>query len=136
MTVSLNTAVRKLLDDPNPAVLATVNPDGSPQTSVVWVRRDGDDLLISSAAGRRKDRNLRRDPRVSLTVYDTADPQQYAEIRGQATVSEDPGRALAVRLAEEYEGPGAGEVYLQLPPELIRVVIRITPQHVAGSAAG
>lgn len=128
--------MRKLLDDPNPAVLATVNPDGSPQTSVVWVRRDGDDLLISSAAGRRKDRNLRRDPRVSLTVYDTADPQQYAEIRGRATVSEDPGRALAVRLAEEYEGPGAGEVYLQLPPEVIRVVIRITPQHVAGTAAG
>ena len=135
MTAVLNEAVRRLLDDPNPAVLATINPDGSPQTSVVWVGRDGDELVISSAAGRRKDRNLGRDPRVSLSVYDQQDPDIYAEIRGKATVTEDAGRALAVRLAEEYEGPGAGEVYLQLPPEVIRVVIRIVPEHVAGSAA-
>ncbi len=132
---ALNDAVRKLLDDPNPAVLATINPDGSPQTSVVWVGRDGDDLLISTAAGRRKERNLRRDPRVSLTVYDQADPQLYAEIRGRASVTEDAGRSLAVRLAEDYEGPGAGEEYLLLPPEVVRVVVRIVAEHVAGSAA-
>jgi PPOX class probable F420-dependent enzyme len=136
VTASLNNCVQKLLDDPNPAVLATVNPDGGPQTSVVWVARDGDDLLISTAAGRRKERNLRQDPRVSLTVYDQQDPQQYAEIRGLATVTEDAGRALAVRLAEEYEGPGAGEEYLQLPPEVVRVVVRISPERVLGSAAG
>jgi PPOX class probable F420-dependent enzyme len=135
MPVSLNDAVRKLLDDPNPAVLATINPDGSPQTSVIWVGRDGDELVISSAAGRRKDRNIRRDPRVSLSVYDQADPEQYAEIRGTATVTEDAGRALAVRLAEEYEGPGAGQAFLDLPPEVVRVVIRITAQHIAGRAA-
>jgi hypothetical protein len=103
MTAVLNAVVRRLLDEPNPAVLATINPDGSPQTSVVWVGRDGDELVISSAAGRRKDRNL--------------------------------GRALAVQLAEEYKGPGAGEAFLQFPPEVIRVVIRIVPEHVAGSAA-
>ena len=136
MAVSLNDAVRMLLDEPNPAVLATVNPDGSPQTSVVWVRRDGNELLISTAAGRRKERNVRRDPRVSLTVYDHDDPQQYAEVRGLAEVSEDVGRKLAVQLAEEYEGPGAGAEYLQLPPEVVRVVVRITPERVAGSAAG
>jgi PPOX class probable F420-dependent enzyme len=131
----LNDAVRKLLDDPNPAVLATVNADGSPQTSVVWVGRDGDDVVISSAAGRRKERNLQRDPRVSLAVYDQADPDQYAEIRGRASVTEDVGRALAVRLAEKYEGPGAGEQFLRLPPEVVRVIVRIVPGHVAGSAA-
>jgi PPOX class probable F420-dependent enzyme len=135
MTASLSETARKIIDEPNPAVLATVNPDGSPQTSVVWVRRDGDDLLISSAAGRRKDKNLARDPRVSLTVYDQADPLQYVEVRGLASISEDPGRELAVSLAEEYEGPGAGQEYLELPPEVIRIVIRITPQRVLGSAA-
>jgi PPOX class probable F420-dependent enzyme len=134
MTAVLNQAVRKLLDEPNPAVLATINPDGGPQTSVVWVGRDGDELVISSAAGRRKDRNLRHDPRVSLTVYDQQDPEIYAEIRGRATVTEDAGRALAVRLAEEYEGPGAGEAFLQLPPEVVRVVIRIMPEHITGNA--
>jgi PPOX class probable F420-dependent enzyme len=135
MPVSLNDAVRKLLDDPNPAVLATINADGSPQTSVIWVGRDGDDLVISTAAGRRKDRNIRRDPRVSLSVYDQDDPEQYAEIRGTATVTEDVGRALAVRLGEEYEGPGGGQPFLDLPPEVVRVVVRITPEHIAGRAA-
>jgi PPOX class probable F420-dependent enzyme len=136
MAVSLNDAVRKLLDEPNPAVLGTINPDGSPQTSVVWVARDGNDLLISTAAGRRKERNVRRDPRVSLSVYDRDDPEQYAEVRGLAAVTEDIGRALAVQLAEEYEGPGAGEEYLRLPPEVVRVVVRVTPQRVLGSAVG
>ncbi|WP_328910984.1 PPOX class F420-dependent oxidoreductase [Streptomyces sp. NBC_00234] len=134
MPVTWNDAVRRLLDEPIPAVLATVNADGSPQTSVVWITRDHDDILISTAEGRRKDRNVRRDPRVSLTVYDPKDPLQYVEIRGVATVAADPGRALAVRLAEEYEGPGAGEDFLSLPPEVIRIVIRIAPQHVVGTA--
>jgi PPOX class probable F420-dependent enzyme len=136
MAASLNDAVRKLLDEPNPAVLATVNPDGSPQTSVVWVARDDNDLLISTAAGRRKERNLRRDPRVSLIVYDPKDPLQYVEVRGVAKVVEDSGRKLAVRLAEEYEGDGAGEEYLLLPPEVVRVIVRITPQRILGTAAG
>ena len=136
MAVSLNEAVRKLLDEPNHAVLGTVNRDGSPQTSVVWVTRDGDDVLISTAAGRRKDNNMRRDPRVSLSVWDSGDPETYAEIRGLAAVTEDVGRELAVQLAEKYDGPGAGEEFLQLPPEVVRVVVRITPQHVTGNAAG
>jgi PPOX class probable F420-dependent enzyme len=135
MTASLNDAVRKLLDDPNCAVLATLNPDGGPQTSVVWVGREGDDLVISTAAGRRKEKNVRRDPRVSLTVYDHEDPLRYAEIRGLATVTEDVGRELVVRLAEAYEGPGAGEQFLQLPPDVVRVVLRITPQRVVGNVA-
>ena len=136
MPISLSEAARKILDGRNPAVLATINPDGSPQTSVVWVGRDGDDLLISTAAGRRKVRNIAREARVSLTAYDKDDPQQYVEIRGLAAVSEDPGRQLAVSLAERYEGPGAGQEYLELPPEVVRVVIRITALRAAGPASG
>jgi len=136
VTIKLNDAARRLLDDVNPAVLATVNPDGSPQTSVVWVARDGDDLLLSSAAGRRKVTNVERDARISLTVYDRVDPLRYLEIRGTATVAEDLGRKLAVALAEQYEGPGAGQEYLELPPEVVRVVVRITPQRLIGTFAG
>ncbi|MER6100279.1 PPOX class F420-dependent oxidoreductase [Streptomyces sp. NPDC001728] len=133
--VRLNDTVRALLDDVNPAVLATIQPDGSPQTSVVWVGRDGDDLLISSQEGRRKIKNIRADARVSLTVHDRRDPELYAEIRGTATVAEDTGRALAVALAEKYEGEGGGQEYLDLPPEKVRVAVRITPTKVLGSAA-
>ncbi|MFF0067098.1 PPOX class F420-dependent oxidoreductase [Streptomyces sp. NPDC005279] len=136
MSVSLGAAARKLLDAPNPAILATVNPDGSPQTSVVWVGRDGDELVISSQAGRRKDKNIRNEPRVSLMMYDSNDPLRYLEVRGTPTITEDAGRRLAVSLAEEYEGRGAGQEYLELPPEVVRIVIRITPQRVVGTAAG
>jgi PPOX class probable F420-dependent enzyme len=92
-------------------------------------------LVISSQAGRRKERNIRRDPRVSISVLDRDDPLQYVEVRGVATVTEDVGREFAVRLEEEYGGPGAGDEYLRLPPEVVRVVIRITPLRVVGYAA-
>ncbi|MEU6726062.1 PPOX class F420-dependent oxidoreductase [Nonomuraea wenchangensis] len=133
MTVPLSDAARRLLDAPNIGVLATVNPDGSPQTSVVWIGTDADDVVISSQAGRRKIRNLERDPRASLCVFDLADSDRYVEVRGTATVTVDEGRRLAVSLAERYEGEGAGEEYLQLPPEAVRVVIRLTPQRVLGA---
>ncbi|MFB8395045.1 PPOX class F420-dependent oxidoreductase [Streptomyces yangpuensis] len=135
MTVELNETVRGLLDAPHPAVLSTVNPDGSPQSSVIWVTRDGGDLLISTEQGRRKERNIVRDGRVGLTVFDLANPFLYAEIRGTATVTEDVGRAVAVRIAEEYMGPGAGKEYQDAPPEDVRVVVRITPTKVLGNAA-
>ncbi|MFH8726608.1 PPOX class F420-dependent oxidoreductase [Streptomyces termitum] len=132
---ALPPGVRALLDDVNPAVLATIQPDGSPQTSVVWVGRDGDALLVSSQDGRRKVLNVRADARVSLTVHDRHDPLRYAEVRGTASVSVDEDRALAVALAERYEGEGAGREYRELPPEKVRVVIRITPVKVLGTAA-
>ncbi|MCM1965683.1 PPOX class F420-dependent oxidoreductase [Streptomyces sp. NPDC002812] len=135
MTLVLNDTVRKLLDAPHPAVLATLNPDGSPQSSVVWVTRDGDEILISTERGRRKERNIARDARIGLTVFDLANPFLYAEIRGTATVTEDTGRAVAVRIAEEYQGPGAGEEYANAPAEEVRVVVRLTPAKVLGNAA-
>ena len=73
MPLEMNDTVRGLLDSPNMAVLATLNPDGGPQSSVVWVSRDGGDLLISTTRGRRKALNMLRDPRVGLTVFDPAD---------------------------------------------------------------
>ena len=136
MAVKLSFSARTLISGSNPGILGTVNPDGSPQTSVIWVGEDGGDLVMSSAAGRRKVRNLERDPRASLTIVDLADIERYIEIRGTATVTEDPGRALAVALGEKYEGPGGGQVFLDLPPEVVRVVIRLTPVKVVGSAAG
>ncbi|MEU0937075.1 MULTISPECIES: PPOX class F420-dependent oxidoreductase [unclassified Embleya] len=135
MTISLGGTARRLLDAAHPAVLATVNRDGSPQTSVVWIGLDGDDVVISSQAGRLKERNLRREPRASLTIYDPADSDVYLEVRGTTTITEDVDRRLAVALAEKYEGPGAGEEYLALPAESVRIVIRLTPTRLTGPAA-
>jgi PPOX class probable F420-dependent enzyme len=135
VTTSLGDGARALLDGVNLAVLTTLNNDGSPQSSVVWVGRDGDDVLVSSAAGRRKERNLRRDPRVSLCVLDAADPDRYVEVRGSARVTEDVGRRIAIALAEKYDGPEGGDEYRDLPEEHVRVAIRITPERLTGPAA-
>lgn len=77
MGIPLSNATLRLVDGKNYAVLATVNPDGGPQTSVVWVGRDDGDLLFSTVEGRVKHRNMLRDPRVSVTVIDSADPENY-----------------------------------------------------------
>ena len=121
---------RTLVDAGHVVALATVNPDGSPQTSPVWVDRDGADVLVSTAAGRRKVTNIERDPRVSLTVWDPADNERYVEIRGTAVVEADPGRVFAIALGEKYDGPGGGDSFRDLPADVTRVILRVTPSRV------
>lgn len=133
----LNDTIRRLLDQPNPAVLGTIDPGGRPRGPVVRACRGGDDLLVHTAAGRREGRGPRRDLRAGPTVRDLPDPRDpriCAEIRGLTTITEYFGRALAARLAEEYEGSGAGRQYPGLPSEVVRVVLRITPNKAVGSA--
>jgi PPOX class probable F420-dependent enzyme len=131
MAVTLSAATRALVDERNYCVLATLNPDGSPQTSVVWVARDGDDLLFSTLRDRAKERNLRRDPRASVSVWSGADPEVYAEIRGTVTITEDTGRTLANSLSHKY----TGEDFPADAPGRVRVVLRLTPTKVTGNAA-
>ena len=95
MGIALNEEIRRLLDGRHFAVLATINPDGGPQTSAMWVGRDRDEVLFSTVAGRRKHRNPKRDPRASVTVIDSQDPYNYVELRGR---DPDPDRPGAVRL--------------------------------------
>jgi len=68
MAAEINEKVRKLLESPNFANLATLMPDGSPQVTPVWVDYDGTHILVNTAEGRQKPRNVRRDPRVALEV--------------------------------------------------------------------
>ena len=131
MSVTLNEASRRLIDGVNFASIATLNPDGSPQTSVVWVTRDGDDLLFSTVVGRRKERNLRRDPRVSVTIFDQQQPYSYIEVRGSVTLDTNGGRELIDALSNKY----VGKDYDVEPEGTVRVVIRLTPQKVTGNAA-
>jgi len=116
---------RELIDGQNFASVATIQADGSPQSSIVWVRRDGDDVLFSTVKGRRKHANLLADPRVSLLVTDVANPYRYAEIRGAATVSDDPQAGLIQELADKY----TGQPFATRPGDE-RVIVRIAPDHV------
>ena len=131
MSISLSDAILALLDGKNYAILATINPDGSPQTSVLWVGRDGNDLLFSTVAGRVKHRNMERDPRVSVTVLDSADPENYVELRGRVSMTPDAGRALDTRLSWKYDGRDPGEDR----PGAVRVVVRMVVERVTGYAA-
>ena len=132
MPVTLSDATRRLLDGKNYAVLATVNPDGSPQTSVVWVGRDGGDVLFSTVEGRVKHRNMVRDPRVSVSVIDSADPENYAELRGRVTMSPDVGRQVDTQLSWKYDGKDPDPDR----PGAVRVTVRMTVEKVTGYAAG
>jgi PPOX class probable F420-dependent enzyme len=128
MSIPLSDATLALLDGKNYAVLATINPDGSPQTSVMWVGRDGHDLLFSTVEGRMKHRNMRRDPRVSVTVINSADPENYVELRGRVSMTPDVGRQVDTRLSWKYDGRDPGEDQ----PGAVRVVVRMVVEKVNG----
>ena len=131
MGIPLSDATLRLVDGKNYAVLATVNPDGSPQTSVVWVGRDGDELLFSTVEGRVKHRNMLRDPRVSVTVHEAADPENYVELRGRALIAPDPGGQFDNQLSWKYDGKDKDPD----PPGAVRVVVRVVVGKATGPAA-
>ena len=128
MTEHFPEAVLTILDAPEFATLATIQPDGQPQLSVVWCARDGDDLLISTVQGRRKYLNLVADPRATVLVYPKANPYTYVEVRGTVTLTTAGGRELIDRLNAEYTG---GDRYTgDDGSDNVRVVVRLTPSKV------
>ena len=131
MGITLNGEIRRLLDGRHFAVLATINPDGGPQTSAMWVGRDGDEVLFSTVAGRRKHRNLERDPRASVTILDSDDPENYVELRGRVSITEDVGRVFDTKLSWKYDGqdPGADA------PGAVRLILRMAVDKATGYGA-
>ncbi len=118
---------KRLLDEPEYAVLATLEPDGQPQLSVVWMARHHDEVLVSTVRGRRKEQNLRRDPRATMLLYPADNPQEYVEVRGEATLEDDPTGSLIQALSQKYTGqPFTGDT----GTDNERVLVRIRPQHV------
>ena len=114
---------RRVLDGRNFATVATTNPDGGPQSSVVWIHRDGDAVLFSTTSDRRKARNLARDSRISLSIFDLENPYHSIEIRGTADLIEDRERALSKLLSHKYLGQDPPDD----PPGVVRLVVRVTP---------
>ncbi len=104
--MKLDDAVRAFLDAPRVAVLGTLNPDGSPQLSVIWYERRRDEVVVNTTVPRVKARNMERDPRVSLLVGES---QQYVRLEGEARVVASGAEALGdIRaLALRYDGEDA-----------------------------
>lgn len=128
MTDQIPEAARAWFDAAEFATVATIEPDGRPQQSVVWVRLDGDDVLFSTTEGRRKHANLSRDPRVNVLVQPSGDSYHYCEVRGTATMTREGGRELIDELNQKYTG---GDRYTgDDGTDNVRVVVRVTPDRV------
>jgi PPOX class probable F420-dependent enzyme len=130
----LNSAARAAVAGGNLAHLVTINPDGSPQLSVVWVGLEGDEIVSGHMGDRQKLRNVRRDPRVVLSmqtgIVNEMGLAEYLVVRGTGRVTEGGAADLLQRLAHVYLGPDVSfPPGTDHPPGL---VLRITPVRVSG----
>ena len=120
----LHDKVRTLAEGPNFAALTTVLPDGQPQTHIMWVGCDDEHLIINTEVHRRKFKNIERDPRVTVTIWDADNPYSFVEVRGQVvdTVTGDEARGNIDALSQKYMGRDyASDIQSE------RVILRIAP---------
>jgi len=130
----LTAQTRALLESDALAHLVTLNPDGSPQVSCVWVGLDGDEIVTAHMQRRLKVRNVERDPRAVLSIEATTlngqGLREYLVVHGRARVVEGGARALLQDLAHVYMGPDA-----VFPPPQLQApgfIMRITPERLGG----
>lgn len=110
------------------AHLATLMPSGEPQVTPVWVEYDGRHVLINTAEGRQKDKNLQRDRRVALSITDPDNPYRYLEVRGRVAERTKSGADEHIdKLAKKYLGK---DKYPFRQPGEVRVIYKIEPQRV------
>ena len=116
--------VKELALGPNFGTIATLQPDGSPASHVMWVDCDEEHVLLNTEAGRAKLRNIERDPRVSVLVWDAANPLHYVEVRGRVveTIVGTEARAHNDKLSFKYEGKAYDSEI-----ETERVIVKIAP---------
>jgi PPOX class probable F420-dependent enzyme len=109
------------------AQFATLMPDGSPHVSPVWFEYDGKEILVNSAKGRVKDRNVRRDPRVGIDIVDPDNPYRHLSIRGRVVDITEKGADEHIdKLSKKYTGK---DKYPNRKPGEVRVIYRIEPEH-------
>lgn len=129
MAAEIPAKFRDLLTQKTFAHLGTVMPDGSPQVTPVWFDFDGRCIIVNSARGRLKDKNVRRDGRVALAISDAQNPYRHLAIRGKVIeITENGADAHIDQLAKKYLGM---DRYPNRQPGEVRVIYKIEPQHVA-----
>ena len=128
-TVPLPDELKAVLDGPNFASLATINEDGSPHNSTMWVERDENLVVFNTVAGRIKWRNMKRDPRVGVTTYAKDNPYSQFTISGRVVDIDELGAEEGIdRLAHKYLGV---DRYEWRQPGQVRVLVRVAASHVA-----
>ena len=114
------------------AHLATIMPGGQPQVTPVWVDYDGRQVIINTAVGRQKDRNLQRDGRLALSIVDPDNPYRYLEVRGRVAQRTLEGADAHIdAMAKKYLGQ---DKYPYRRPGEIRVIYKVEPEHVTSMA--
>jgi len=129
MAIPLPQSVRKIMQDKAYGHVVTFNADGKPQVTMVWMDVDGDEVLFNTADGRLKPRNLRRDPRVIISVQDRNDPQSYMVFHGKASVTEAGADDHIDTLAKRFLG--ADKYPFRRPGEK-RLVVRVKVDRIGG----
>lgn len=121
--------LRDLFHKPTFAHLTTLMPDGSPQASPVWIDLDGDTIVVNSAQGRVKDKNMRNDARVAISMVDPENPYRALMIRGRVVGITTEGADDHInKMAKKYLGQ---DVYPFRQPGEVRVLYRIAPERVS-----
>jgi PPOX class probable F420-dependent enzyme len=129
MAIPLPDSLKTILVDKSYGHVITFNADGGPQVTMVWMDAEGDQVLFNTADGRIKPKNLRRDPRIIVSVQDRNDPQAYAVIKGKATVTEEGAEAHIDRMAKRFLGM---DKYPWRAPGEKRVLVRIDIDKIGG----
>ncbi|WP_338682449.1 PPOX class F420-dependent oxidoreductase [Streptomyces acidiscabies] len=133
MAAELSDALKQHLDDTKVfATVATLTAGGHPHLTVVWIKRDGDGLVFSTTADRAQGKNLARDPRITIMISPPENPYTYAEIRGTATITPDPDRALPNELSLKYTGQDYATFNPASKEDGDRVIVRVTPTKITG----
>ena len=113
-------SIRDLIESGCPAHLVTLNPDGSPQVTIVWIGLEGDEVVTAHLPRNRKVRNIERDPRVAISLETSTKSAmgltEYAVLYGQARIQEGGAPELLQKLAEVYIGPGVKFPPMDSPP--------------------
>jgi PPOX class probable F420-dependent enzyme len=123
---------RELFQKPNIGHLATISRDGTPHLTPLWIDIDGDDVLINTAKGRVKVRNIERDPRVGVEVVDQHNPYRAVSFRGRVVeITEEGADEHIDALAKKYLGK---DKYPFRQPGEQRIILRIEPEKVAAAA--
>jgi len=131
---TLNEKQAALFTGRNWGVIATIRVDGSPQATPVWVDYDGENVLVNSARGRTKVKNIERDPRATVTVMPAENQQSgYVMVSGPAKIVDEGAVEHINMLAKKYLGE---DKYPYLGPGEQRVIIQIRPERVDGFGAG